>query len=87
LDSTQEIATVSMNGPDKAMNLVVFNAAGFLMNSHQMEVLQNSHHPRKFWQSLSIHGSALELTHRPKGVSDPKSVAMLFRLVRTLSLI
>jgi hypothetical protein len=87
LDSVQEIATISMNGPDKAMNLVVFYAAGFLMNSHQKEVLQNSHYPPKFWQPLSIHGSALELTQSPKGVSHPKSVAMLFRLVRTLSLI
>jgi hypothetical protein len=60
---------------------------GFLMNSHQMEILQNSYYPRKFSQALSIHYSALELTNSPQGVSHPISVAMLFQLVRSLSLI
>jgi hypothetical protein len=36
----QEIAAFSMNGPDEAINLVVFNAEGFLMNDNQMDVLQ-----------------------------------------------
>jgi hypothetical protein len=39
LDSVQEIATVSMNEHHEAMNLVIFNAEGFLMNNHQMEIL------------------------------------------------
>jgi hypothetical protein len=50
LDFVQEIATDSMNGPDKAMNLAIFNAGGFLMNGHQAGVLQNSYHPRKVCQ-------------------------------------
>jgi hypothetical protein len=40
-DSVQEVATVSMNEPDKGINLVIFNADGLLMNDHQMEVFQN----------------------------------------------
>jgi hypothetical protein len=87
LDSAQEIATISMNGLNKAMNLMIFNAEGFLMDNYQMEVLQNSYHPRKFCQSLSIHCSALESANSPQGVSDPISVAMLFRLVGSLLLI
>jgi hypothetical protein len=35
----QEIVTISMNNPDEGINLVIFNAQGFLMNDHQMEVL------------------------------------------------
>jgi hypothetical protein len=68
------------------MNLVIFNAEGFLMNSHQMKVLQNSYHPQKFCQVLSIHCSALDLTNSPQGVSRPISVAMPFRLVSSLLL-
>jgi hypothetical protein len=40
-DSGQEIGTLSMNEPNKGMNLVVFTAERFLINDHQMEVLQN----------------------------------------------
>jgi hypothetical protein len=40
-NSGEEIGTLSMNEPNKGMNLVVFTAERFLMNGHQMEVLQN----------------------------------------------
>jgi hypothetical protein len=76
-----------MNGHDKAMNLVVFNANGFLMNSDQMEVLQDSYHPWKYCQALSIHCSILELTNSPQGVSHPVLVTILFRFGRSLLLI
>jgi hypothetical protein len=82
----QEIATFSMNELNKAMNLVIFNAEGFLMNSHQMKVLHNSYHPRKFCQALLIHCSALELTIGLQGFSGPILAVMLFRLVRFLLL-
>jgi hypothetical protein len=83
----QEIAIVSMNVHDKAMNLVVFNADGFLMNSDQMEVLQDSYHPGKYCQAFSIHCSILELTNNPQGVFHPVLVAILFRFGRSLLLI
>jgi hypothetical protein len=76
-----------MNGPKKVVNLVIFNGEGFLMNSHEMEVLQDSYHSRKFGQALSIDCSALELISSPQGLCDPISVALLFRLARSLLLI
>jgi hypothetical protein len=83
----QEITTILMNEPDKGTNLVLFSAKGFLMNDHQMEVPQHSYHPRKLSESSSIRCFALELANSSLGASDPVSVAMLFRLVRSLSLI
>jgi hypothetical protein len=35
-DSGEEIGILSMNEPNKGMNLVIFTAKRFLMNGHQM---------------------------------------------------
>jgi hypothetical protein len=62
-DAGQEIGTLSMNGTNKGMNLVIFTAERFLMNYRQIEVLRNQWHPRKHCRSFSIQCSALELTN------------------------
>jgi hypothetical protein len=52
-----------MNDPDKRINVMVFNAEGFLMNDHHMEVLQNSYQPRKLCQTLPIHDSTSKMVY------------------------
>jgi hypothetical protein len=52
-----------MNEPNKEMNLAVLTAERFLMNGHQIEVLQNQQHPRNHCQLLPVQCSALELTN------------------------
>jgi hypothetical protein len=83
----QEITTALMNEADEGMNLVVFNAEGFLIINHQMKILQNTQYHQKLCQSFSIHDSASELTNSLLGISDRASRAIFFGLVRSLPLV
>jgi hypothetical protein len=50
LNSVRQIASVSMDTPDKGMNLAIFNADGIVRNDYQIEVLQNLYQIQKLCQ-------------------------------------
>jgi hypothetical protein len=60
LESVREIAAVSMDGPNKGMNLVILNAEGLLLNEHGLAVLRALYQPQYLCLFLLLHGVSFD---------------------------
>jgi hypothetical protein len=55
------MATVSMNGPNEGMNLVILNAEGLLLDEHGLSVLRELYQPQYLCLFHLLYGVSFDL--------------------------